>query len=386
MSDGTGTDPVPASPGSRAGEVARVFLKLGTIGFGGPLAHIALMREELVGRRRWLSDTEFGELVGVTNLIPGPNSTELAILCGYRRAGPRGLLIAGACFIAPAVTLVGLLAWAYERHGTDPALVDLRYGILPVVLAVVAHALYGLGRATLTSPGAAVIAAAAFAAFLSGVHELVILAGAGALAVLWANTPTRPNLSAVVALPATLATAGAPVAVSLPRLFATFLETGSLLYGSGYVLLAFLQRNLVDQTGWLTSCQLLDAVAVGQITPGPVFATATFVGWLLAGPAGAAVATVGIFLPSFVFVALAGRIVVRLRNRPAARAALGGLTAGSLGLLAGVLVQLVGTAVSDVVSASVAIVTLVVAVGTRVNPAWLIGAGAVVGALRALAR
>lgn len=374
----------PPSPRGALAEVAGLFVKLGVIGFGGPAAHIAVMRDEVVRRRRWIDDAEFLDLVGATNLIPGPNSTELAIHLGHRRAGGRGLVTAGVCFISPAVVIVGFLAWLYQRHGTDPAVVDLRYGILPVIIAIVAHALYGLGRTALTSVFNALVAGGALAGYLLGVHELLLLLGAGTLTALRANRHRlRARPMSLLILP--LGTdATSPTAVSLWRLLLVFLEIGSVLYGSGYVLLAFLQRHLVDERGWLTTQQLLDAVAVGQITPGPVFTTATFVGWQIDGPAGAAVATFGIFAPSFVFVALLGRIVPWMRARPTAKAFLTGLTTASLGLMAGVLVDLTDTAITDAYTIAIAVVALLVLVRTTVNSAWLIAAGVAIGITHAL--
>lgn len=374
-----------ASARSAVGEVARLFLRLGVIGFGGPAAHIALMRDEVVRRRGWIDDAEFLDLVGATNLIPGPNSTELAIHLGHRRAGARGLLVAGVCFIAPAVVIVGFLAWLYREHGTDPAVVDLRYGILPVIVAIIVHAGYGLGRSALTTPRNAVIAATALAAYLAGVHELVILVAAGAITALWVSRDRlHPRRFSMLLLPVAASAGSSTAPVSQWRLLAVFLEIGSVLYGSGYVLIAFLQRMLVDDLGWLTRRQLLDAITVGQVTPGPVFTTATFVGWQIDGPAGAAVATVGIFAPSFVFVALLGRIVPWMRARPTAGAFLTGVTTASLGLMAGVLVELSGSAITDLLTAAIAAVALVVLIHTRVNSAWLIGAGVLIGALHAL--
>lgn len=374
--------------GGAVGEVARLFVRLGVIGFGGPAAHIAMMRDEVVRRRAWLDDTEFLELVGATNLIPGPNSTELAIHLGHRRAGFRGLLVAGLCFIAPAVLIVGTLAWLYQEHGTDPAVVDLRYGVLPVIVAIVAHAVVGLGRSGVRSVVDALIAVGAMVAFLVGVHELLVLGVAGALAVAWhLRDRWRPRSLAMVGLPLVPMWADpsrSSAAVSLWRLGLVFLEIGSVLYGSGYVLLAFLQRHLVDDLGWLTGQQLLDAIAVGQFTPGPVFTTATFVGWQVHGIAGAAIATVAIFAPSFVFVGLLGRIVPWMRRRPAARAFLSGVTVASLGLMAGVLVQLADDALTDVVTVVVAAVALVVLVRTKLNSAWLVGVGVAIGLVHTL--
>lgn len=374
--------------GGAVGEVARLFVRLGVIGFGGPAAHIAMMRDEVVRRRAWLDDTEFLELVGATNLIPGPNSTELAIHLGHRRAGFRGLLVAGLCFIAPAVLIVGTLAWLYQEHGTDPAVVDLRYGVLPVIVAIVAHAVVGLGRSGVRSVVDALIAVGAMVAFLVGVHELLVLGVAGALAVAWhLRDRWRPRSLAMVGLPLVPMSADpsrSSAAVSLWRLGLVFLEIGSVLYGSGYVLLAFLQRHLVDDLGWLTGQQLLDAIAVGQFTPGPVFTTATFVGWQVHGIAGAAIATIAIFAPSFVFVGFLGRIVPWMRRRPVARAFLSGVTVASLGLMAGVLVQLADDALTDVVTVVVAAVALVVLVRTKLNSAWLVGVGVAIGLVHTL--
>jgi chromate transporter len=367
----------------RLGEVARLFLRLGAIGFGGPVAHIAMMREEVVRRRGWIDDAEFLELVGATNLIPGPNSTELAIHLGATRAGGRGLIAAGICFIAPAVLIVSVIAWLYEHHGTDPAILDLRYGILPVIIAIVGHAVVGLGRTSLRHVLHALLAGGAFAAFLVGVHELIVLVAAGAIAAAW-QTRHRAREAAAAAFLLPMLAVEERTRVTLWRLLLVFLEIGSVLYGSGYVLLAFLQRNLVDDLGWLTDGQLLDAVAVGQVTPGPVFTTATFVGWQVDGPIGAAVATIGIFLPSFVFVALLGRIVPWMRRHAAAKAFLAGVTAASLGLMAGVLVELVDVAITDAVTVVVAVVALAVLIATKVNSAWLVGAGIVVGVVHAL--
>jgi chromate transporter len=370
----------------RLAETGWVFLKLGVIGFGGPAAHTAMMRDEVVRRRGWLDDGEFLELVGATNLIPGPNSTELAIHLGHRRAGWRGLLLAGLCFIGPAVLIVATLAWAYEQYGTDAVAVDLRYGILPVIVAIVAHATVGLARSALTGAVPVAVAVAASTAYLLDVHELVILVVAGLAHVVWTQAERlRPRRHLALLPPVILAQVAASAEASLWQLFLVFLEIGSLLYGSGYVLLAFLEDNLVEGLGWLTTEQLLDAVAVGQVTPGPVFTTATFVGWQVAGPAGAAVATIGIFLPSFVFVSLLSVIVPLVRRHATARAFLDGVVFASLGLLAGVLLELVGAAVTDVLTGALTIGALGVLVRTEANSAWLVAAGVAVGAAHAVA-
>jgi chromate transporter len=371
---------------SEVGEVAALFLKLGVLGFGGPAAHIAMMRDEVVHRRGWFDDREFLDLLGATNIIPGPNSTELAMHLGARRAGARGLITAGLCFIGPAVVIVSVLAALYDRYGTEPAVVDMRYGVLPVVIAVVAHALHGLGRTALVSVLSVAIALAAFGAFLAGVHELVVLVVAGLISALWVGRRTIRTWPAAFLLPLWSPVAGSSGDAPLWRVFLVFVEIGSVLYGSGYVLLAFLEQNFVDELGWLTEQQILDAVAVGQVTPGPLFSTATFVGWQLAGPAGAAVATIGIFLPSFLFVALLARIVPWVQRHPVARAALDGITAASLGLMAAVLVELAGSALTDVLTVVIAFVALALLVFTRVGTAPLIGGGLLIGLIHAAVR
>jgi chromate transporter len=366
------------------GEIATVFLKLGTVGFGGPAAHIALTRDEVVARRGWLTDQEFLDILGASNVVPGPTSTEVAIHVGAHRAGWRGLLVAGACFIVPAFLIVLGLAWLYERYGTEPAVVDLRYGILPVVLAIVVQAVYGLLRAAVRSVLLRLIAAAAFVTFLLDVNELLILASGGLVATLWANRAALRPDAGLLAAPLVLMAMGAgpPRRVSDPsllRLFAEFLKFGAVVFGSGYVLLAFFEGTLVEANHWITRTQLLDAIAVGQITPGPVFTTATFVGFQIDGLAGAVVATLGIFLPAFVFVGLIRPIVGWARRSPWAGAALDGVTAASLGLMAGVTVLLADDAFPDAFTVAIGVVALAVLVRWRVNPVWLIGAGAIVG-------
>jgi chromate transporter len=365
-------------------EVAALFLRLGVLGFGGPAAHIAMMRDEVVRRRGWIDDAAFLEVVGATNLVPGPNSTELAIHLGHRRAGARGLVVAGVCFIVPAVLIVTVLAWLYRRYGTDPAVIDVRYGVLPVIVAVVAHAVVGLGRTAVRDVATAAGALAGLVGYLAGVHELVVLVSVGGVAASAHLARGAAQRTSTLGVPLAAAVAGAG-RVGLARLFLVFLEIGSVLYGSGYVLVAFLQRRVVDDLGWLTTQQLLDAVAVGQVTPGPLFTTATFVGWQVRGPAGAAVATVGIFAPAFVFVALLGRVVAWMRRRTAARAFLAGVTVASLGLMAGVLVDLARAALDDAVRVAVASVALVVLVRTKLNSAWLVAGGVAVGVAHALA-
>ena len=357
------------------GELARLFLKLGTVSFGGPAAHIAMMEDEVVRRRAWLTHEEFLDLVGAVNLIPGPNSTELAIHVGSERAGWRGLIVSGACFILPAVAIVSAIAWAYVRFGTLPAAAGLLYGVKPVVIAVVLQALWGLGRTALKTWWLAALGIAAALATALGVDELLVLGVAAALGVAWQTRRGAP----AAGLWAAGWYAGAPASVGLWPLFGVFLKVGAVLFGSGYVLLAFLRADLVQRLHWLTERQLLDAVAIGQVTPGPVFTTATFVGYVLKGASGAAVATVGIFLPAFVYVALSTVILPRVRRSPAARAALDAVNVASLALMAVVTWQLADAALVDAWTVLLAAASAVLLLRFRVNSAWLVLGGAAVG-------
>jgi chromate transporter len=379
----------PSSRSSLA-EVAGVFLKLGTIGFGGPAAHIALMEREIVGRRRWLTREQFLDLVGAVNLIPGPNSTEVAIHIGRLRAGMPGLVVAGTAFILPAFFIVLAFAWIYRRYGALPETGALLYGIKPVILAIVAHALYGLAKTAVKSPRWAIVGIAALVANLvRPLDEVPILLATGAAAgvVAWWSSRGRPAfLLAISAPPALLiapvgqAAAGA-VPIALPTLFLVFLKVGSLLFGSGYVLLAFLRADLVERLGWLTNAQLLDAIAVGQVTPGPLFTTATFIGYSLAGVAGAVVATTGIFLPAFVFVAISGPIIPAIRRSPVAGAVLDGINVASVALMAAVTVTLAGDALTDASTTIIAIVSGFLLFRLRVEATALIAGGAALGLL-----
>jgi chromate transporter len=369
-------------------ELALLFLKLGATAFGGPAAHVALMEDEVVRRRSWLTREEFLDYVGAANLIPGPTSTELAIHIGHARAGWPGLLVAGTCFIVPATLLVGLAAWAYVTYGALPAVAGVLYGVKPVVIAIVAQALWGLGRSALKSVWLAVVAMLAATAVAAGVHELLVLATAAGMGVLprarcgprgaSALIVTSGGALATTTIAAAGASASAP-AFGLWPLFLLFVKIGSVLFGSGYVLLAFLRAGLVERLGWLTEAQLIDAIAVGQVTPGPVFTTATFVGYVLGGPAAAVAATIGIFLPAFVFVALSGPLVPRMRRSAWAGAALDGVNAASLALMAVVSWQLGRAALLDVTTVAMAIGSAVALMRYRVNSTWLIAGGAVVG-------
>ncbi len=375
---------------ARLRELAAVFLKLGTIGFGGPAAHIALMEDELVRRRGWLTRERFLDLIGAANLIPGPNSTEIAIHVGRVRAGGAGLLVAGAAFILPAFCIVSALGWIYQRAGRLPETAALLYGIKPAMIAVIAQALIGLGRAALKNvPLTLVFAAALIVSATRVLDEVAILAiaGVGAGAFAWfrlkehGSTP-RGLMIALSLAPAGQAAAGAQV--TLWTLFLVFAKAGSLLFGSGYVLLAFLRTDLVDRLGWLTNAQLLDAIAVGQVTPGPVFTTATFIGYNLAGFPGAIVATVGIFLPAFVFVALSAPLIPAIRRSPVAGAVLDAVNAASLALMAAVAIALGRDAVVDITSAAIAACSGLLLFRYRINATILVAAGAIVGLLATL--
>jgi chromate transporter len=366
-------------------EVAGVFLRLGTIGFGGPAAHIALMREEVVVRRRWLGEQGFLDLLGATNMIPGPNSTEMAIHLGHLRAGWPGLVVGGACFILPAMAITLALAWAYVAWGATPAASAALYGVKPVIIAVVVQALWGLGRTAVRSAPLGALGVAVLALYLAGLNEIALLFGGGLVHVLLA-APWRGREAALGALPALGALGPAPAwaaaaaaPASLGVLFATFLKIGAVLYGSGYVLLAFLRNDFVTRLGWLTDRQLLDAVSVGQFTPGPVLTTATFIGYLVGGVAGGVLATVAIFLPGFVFVAATAPIVPRLRRGRWTAAALDGVNVAALGLMAGVTWELGRAALVDPLTVLLALGALAALLRFRVNSAWLILAGAVLG-------
>ena len=379
----------PSSPSSSLGperptraltEVAALFLKLGIIGFGGPAAHIAMMREEVVRRRRWLDDARFLDLLGMTNLIPGPNSTEMAIHLGYLRAGWPGLIVGGVCFIAPAMAIVLALAWAYVAYGARPEPSAALYGIKPVIIAVVAQAAWALTRTAVKGPLLGAVGVAAVVLYAAGVNELALLVAGGVVVVLVRRGRQGGGLLVVVPLSAAApVAAGVAAGVSLPTLFLTFLKIGAVLYGSGYVLLAFLRNDFVERLGWLTEPQLLDAVAIGQFTPGPVFTTATFIGYVLAGWTGGVLATVAIFLPSFVFVALSHPIVPRIRASARAAAFLDGVNVAALGLMTAVTWALGRAAIVDVPTALLALVAAALLIWRRVNSAWLVVGGALLG-------
>lgn len=368
-----------------AREVAGIFLRLGTVAFGGPAAHVALMREEFVRRRAWVTDQRFADLMGATNLIPGPNSTELAMHLGHERARWRGLVLAGVGFILPAALMVTALAWAYIEYGDTPAIEGVLYGVVPVVIAIIIWALVGLGKTVLSSPWLIALAAAALTAYLLGVNELIVLfAGAALAALVRAGRGLAGHPALGLPLLAGSPVFADPTGAQLSQLFWTMLKIGSILYGSGYVLLAFLEGDFVDRLGWVSQQQLIDAVSIGQVTPGPLFTTATFVGYVVAGFPGAFLATVAIFLPSFVFVGLLTRLADWLRSRAWTSALLDGVNATALALMAGVSLQLGRTALVDPLTIALTLATLVLLWRTKINSVWFIGAGALVGGAHVL--
>ena len=372
----------PSSPSTNGAlrEVAAVFLKLGVIGFGGPAAHIAMMRDEVVRRRRWIDDARFLDLLGMTNLIPGPNSTEMAIHLGYVRAGWPGLALGGVCFILPAMTIVLVLAWAYVAHGARPEAAAVLYGIKPVIIAVVIQAAWALARTAVKNVLLAALGVLTVALYGLGAHELLLLLGGGGIVALARRLGgAAVSLVLLGASAAGSAVGGVGAAVSLTTLCLTFLKIGAVLYGSGYVLLAFLRNDFVERLAWLTDRQLLDAVAIGQFTPGPVFTTATFIGYVVAGWTGGVLATVAIFLPSFVFVALSHPLVPKIRASTTAAAFLDGVNVAALGLMVAVTWQLGRTAIVDIPTALLATGAAVALVVFRVNSAWLVAGGAILG-------
>jgi len=377
--------PAASNPAPRTtlAELALLFARLGATAFGGPAAHLALMREEVVRRRQWLSEERFLDLLGATNLIPGPNSTEMAIHIGWERRRWAGLVVAGIAFILPAMLLSAVFGWAYLRFGSVPSAGWLLYGVKPVILGVVVQAIWGLAPRAARTAGLRVLALVSAVLAAWGVNEIALLFGSGALALLASRAArgaqTRGALRPLLPVLPLAVGAGALSGVTLSSLFWVFFKIGSVLFGSGYVLLAFLRADLVQRLGWLSEAQLIDAIAVGQVTPGPVFTTATFIGYLLAGPSGALVATAGIFLPAFIFVALSGPLVPRLRASPLAGAFLDGVNVASLALMAVVTLQLGRAALVDLPSVALASISALLLVRFQPNATWLVLGGAAAG-------
>jgi len=398
LSDLEAITPQPSAQAlpARLLKLSLLFLKLGAISFGGPAAHIALIESEIVQKRKWISRQQFLDMMGAANLIPGPTSTEVAINTGYVRAGWPGLCVAGASFIVPAALITGIFAWIYVRFGTLPQAASVLAGIKPAVIAVIAIAIWRLGKAAVPDAGRAALAGLALGAFLLEVNPIAILFAGGFLGMLARRATAlrearagqllpmsiasfvkwRPRLS-VLAL--TLGTAGATLKPDSLRLFLFFLKVGAVLFGGGYVLLAFLQHGLVQEHAWLTQQQLLDAVAIGQFTPGPVLSTATFIGYVVGGTPGAAVATVGIFLPSFLYVALLAPVLFRLRRSTWLGAFLDSVNACAVALMVGVTLQLGADALRGTVPWIIALIALGVLLKWKISPAWIVVGGWIAG-------
>jgi chromate transporter len=381
---------------SRLGEVAKLFLKLGIIGFGGPVAHIAMIEDEVVKRRQWLTREHFLDLLGATNLIPGPNSTEMAIHIGYIYAGWLGLIVAGVCFILPAVVITGIFAWIYVNYGTLPQVAPLLYGIKPAVLAIILNAIWDLAKKAVKTRKLLVIAViVGVATFFWKVNEIVALLIGGFLGMLWLHGGNKNNspgnqtnlLIATLSIGATWqVTSVSAVSVPLWQLGWFFLKVGSVLFGGGYLLVAFLQGGLVEEYGWLTQQQLLDAIAIGQFTPGPVLSTATFIGYVLAGMPGAIVATLGIFLPSFLFVAALNPLIPRLRASAWTRAFLDSVNVSAVALMILTTLQLAIATLTirkapylDFTASAIALISAILVLRYRINAAWLVLGGGLIG-------
>ena len=382
-------------------ELALFFLRLGTTAFGGPAAHIAMMEDEVVRRRQWVTREYFLDLVGATNLIPGPNSTEMALHIGYIRAGWSGLAVAGISFILPAVLITAVFAWAYVKFGSLPNIIPFFYGIKPAVLAVIFFAVWRLGRTAVKSWRLLVIGLLVALASLFKMNEVVVLLLGAVIGMFWLRLPPRRGTPLVLEITAGVTTAvgailhnvriswgavammavgfSGPIGFPLLKLGLFFLKIGAVLFGSGYVLVAFLEGGLVHDYGWLSQQQLLDAIAIGQFTPGPVLSAATFIGYVISGIPGAVVSTVAIFLPSFFFVAALNPIVPRLRQSPWTSAFLDAVNVSSVALMLAVVVKLGQTTLTGFPAWIIAVAALGVSFRWKVNATWLILGGAAVG-------
>jgi chromate transporter len=359
-------------------EIAKVFLKLGTIGFGGPAVHIALMEEEVVKKRKWISPDHFLDLIGATNLIPGPNSTEMAMHCGYEKAGWKGLVLAGICFIVPAVVITAIIAWAYRQYGSLPGVQPFLYGIKPAIIAVIVSLMISLGRKALKTVELGIIGAIAATLVLFGFNEILVLFGAGLMGILLHLAKRKQTINGII--PVMLLQINAlAVDISNWKLSLIFLKVGAILYGSGYVLFAFLDAELVN-TGLLSRSQLTDAIAVGQFTPGPVFSSATFIGWQIGGMPGAMAATIGIFLPSFLFVALLNPVIPKLRQSKPMSAFLDAVNIASVAIILAICVEMSEESIHDWRAIVIAIASLAITVTfKKINTAFIILGGAIAG-------
>lgn len=354
----------------RIKELFKLFLKLGIIGFGGPAVHIAMMEEEVVRKRKWMSHQHFLDLVGATNLIPGPNSTEMTMHIGHERAGTKGLIVAGLCFILPAVIITAIFAWAYAEYGHLPDVQPFLYGITPAIISVIFVTMINLGRKAVKSVQLAVIGILCAAAVLFGINEIYILFGAGLIGILL-NISQKKTINGFVPV----------LLIPSWKIFLTFLKIGSILYGSGYVLFAFLDAELVAK-GLLTKQQLIDAIAVGQFTPGPVFSSATFIGYQIGGISGAIAATIGIFLPSFLFVALLNPLIPRLRSSKIMSAFLDTVNVASIAIIVSILIEMGRATLLDWRTILIAVLSFVVTYFfKKLNTAFIVIGGSLLGYL-----
>ena len=359
-------------------EIAKLFLKLGTIGFGGPAAHIAMMEDEVVKKRKWMTQEHFLDLIGATNLIPGPNSTEMTMHCGHERAGWKGLFVAGFCFVFPAVVITSIFAWLYQQYGQLPKVEPFIYGIKPAVIAIIVMAAYRLGKKAVKNTELAILGIITLVACLLGVNEIIALFGCGLLGLsLYFFKKSSGSLKAFI--PFLLLQAAEPVKIGTFKILLTFLKVGAILYGSGYVLFAFLDSELVAN-GWLTRQALIDAVAVGQITPGPVLSTATFIGWQMNGATGALAATIGIFLPSFLFVLILNPLIPKMRDSKIIGAILDAVNVAAIALIIAVSIAMTKETLIDWRTIVIAVTSLIlVFVFKKLNSAFIVLGGAMFG-------
>jgi len=365
-------------------DIAKLFLKLGIIGFGGPAAHIAMMQEEVVTKRKWLSEQHFLDLIGATNLIPGPNSTEMAIHIGHEKAGWKGLIVAGLCFILPAVFITGIFAWLYKQYGQIPEVQPFIYGIKPAIIAIILGAAYPLAKKSLKSIELTIIGLLVLVCSLLNYNEIYLMFGAGIIALLLTSFKTNKNTNSFLPLPLLQISSTTFLSATNLNLFLIFLKIGAILYGSGYVLFAFLDTELVS-TGLLSRQQLIDAIAVGQFTPGPVFSSVTFIGYQIKGLTGAIVSTIGIFLPSFVFVALLNPLVKKMRNSKLFSAFLDSVNVASVAIIISVCFSMGKDSIADWRTISIAVLSIILIFRyKKINSAFIVLGGSLLGCLLTL--
>lgn len=362
-------------------EVAQLFLKLGIIGFGGPAVHLAMMQNEVVVKRKWLDEQHFLDLLGATNLIPGPNSTEMAIHLGHERAGVKGLIVAGLCFILPAVILTGFFAWLYKEYGQLPAIQPFLYGIKPAIIAIILGAIFPLAKKSCKTVPLAIIGIVVLVLSLLHFNEIALLFGAGFLSLFWFSIKNKNAVKSNWIPLAFLPLSQTTLAVSNWNIFLIFFKIGAILYGSGYVLFAFLDAELVAK-GLLSRTELIDAIAVGQFTPGPIFSSVTFVGYQINGISGAMVATFAVFLPSFVFVGLLNPLIHKMRNLKLFSVFLDAVNVASVAVIVSICVQMGTETITNWRTILIALVSIVIAFNCKkINSAFIVIGGAFLGYL-----